>query len=114
MKHVHYEEVEAQDVDHPGARDATVRWLISADDGAPHFSMRRFELAPGGNTPRHVHDWEHEVYVLEGEGTVFGGGAERPFRPGDTVYIPPGEEHSFTAGQRPVAFLCLIPHTAET
>ncbi|KPK57909.1 MAG: hypothetical protein AMK73_09675 [Planctomycetes bacterium SM23_32] len=97
-----------------GAQGAKVRWLVAQDDGAPNFLMRRFELEPGGRTPRHAHDWEHEVYILEGEGTVFGEGGERPFRPGDVVYMPPGEEHSFTAGNGPVAFLCLIPRTDKS
>ena len=87
-----------------------VRRLISAEDGAPNFCMRRFELAPGGRTPRHTHPWEHEVYVLEGAGTVFGGGAEHRFRPGDAIYVAPGEEHRFAADSRAgTVFLCLIP-----
>ena len=95
MKHVHYDEVEAKDVEMAGAEGVKVRWLISAEDGAPNFYMRRFELDPGGHTPRHSHAWEHEVYILEGEGMIFGNGEERPFRAGDVVYMPPGEVHHF-------------------
>lgn len=110
MKHVHYAEVEAEQVTAAGARDAWVRRLISEEDGAPHFKMRRFELEPGGRTPRHSHDWEHEVYILEGEGTVFGNGRENDFRPGDVLFIPGGQEHFFAADRGgPAAFLCLIP-----
>ena len=48
--------------------------------------------------------------LLEGEGVVFGEGAEHPFRPGDVIYVAPGEEHQFIAGPNGhVAFLCLIP-----
>jgi len=110
MKHVHYEEVENKAVEVAGAEGVHVRWLIAEEDGAPNFYMRRFELAPGGMTPRHTHFWEHEVYVLEGEGTVFCNGAEEAFRPGDVVYVAPDEEHNFIAGpDGRVAFLCLIP-----
>ncbi|MFO8006344.1 MAG: cupin domain-containing protein [Candidatus Brocadiia bacterium] len=110
MKHVHYEDVQRRRVELPGAEKCHVRWLIDDGDGAPNFYMRRFELEPGGKTPRHAHDWEHEVYVLEGEGSVHGAGGEEKFRPGDVVYMPPGEEHYFKAdADQPVAFLCLIP-----
>jgi quercetin dioxygenase-like cupin family protein len=38
--------------------------------GAPNFVMRLFEIDPDGYSPFHTHAWEHEVFVLEGEGTV--------------------------------------------
>ena len=110
MKHVHYQQVKSKKVEIEGAEGVRVRWLISAQDGAPGFYMRRFELEPGGMTPLHSHAWEHEVYILEGRGTVLCEGAEYPFGPGDVIYIPGGEEHRFTAGpDGDTAFLCLIP-----
>ena len=110
MKHFHYDEVESKEVNVAGAEGVRVRWLISPEDGAPNFSMRRFEVAPGGRTPRHRHPWEHEVYVLEGDGAVFGAGNEKPLRVGDVVYVPPDEEHYFAGGEEEgVTLLCLIP-----
>ena len=110
MKHVHYDEVKAAEVTEPGAERVKVRWLIAQGDDAPNFYMRRFEVEPGGKTPHHTPAWEHEVYVLEGEGTVFGPGGPEPFRAGDVVYVPPEEEHHFEANLgKPAAFLCLIP-----
>jgi quercetin dioxygenase-like cupin family protein len=110
MKQVHYEDVESQPVEAPGALKCRIRWLIAESDGAPNFCMRRFDVEPGGSTPRHTHPWEHEVYVLEGEGSVFGNGRGNPFRAGDAIYVPADEEHSFSADRGcAVAFLCLIP-----
>ncbi len=110
MKHLHYEEVQREEVSEAGTKGVRVRWLISAGDGAPNFYMRRFEVEAGGRTCHHEHAWEHEVYVLEGQGTVFAGGHEERFRAGDVIYIPPHEEHYFAAdAANPVAFLCLIP-----
>jgi quercetin dioxygenase-like cupin family protein len=110
VKHVHYSEVEALSVDAAGAEDASVRWLISDEDGAANFYMRRFDLAPGGRTPHHRHPWEHEIYVLEGAGTAHHGATEEAFRPGDVFFIPGGAEHCFVADAgAPVAFLCLVP-----
>jgi len=113
LRHMRYDQVGLQDVAEPGAEGVQVRWLISAQDGAPSFCMRRFELAPGGHTPRHKHAWEHEVYILEGKGTVFCGGREEAFAPGDVIYVAPDEEHSFAAGRRAgAAFLCIVPRQA--
>ena len=50
-----------------------VRWLITKEMGAPNFVMRLFEMEPNGYSPLHAHAWEHEVFVLEGEGIVFDG-----------------------------------------
>jgi quercetin dioxygenase-like cupin family protein len=110
MKHVHFDEVENRPAAEAGAEGVTVRWLIGPEDGAPSFYMRRFEVSPGGKTPQHTHAWEHEVYVLEGEGTMFFEGAERQFRQGDVVYVPADKEHCFRADAGvKVAFLCMIP-----
>ncbi|GAG46133.1 unnamed protein product, partial [marine sediment metagenome] len=102
--------VESRPAREAGAQNVHVRWLISDEDGAPNFCMRRFELAQDGSTPRHSHPWEHEVYILEGEGSVLCKGSWKAFRPGDVIYIPGEEEHSFRADRGcEVAFLCLIP-----
>ena len=107
------EGVEAAAVEIDGALGVTMRMLIGPADGAPNFNMRLFEVAPGGHTPLHSHDWEHEVYVLAGTGAVCGDGADRPVRPGHCVYIPPGETHRFrNAGGETLRFLCLVPQTA--
>jgi len=113
MKHVHYDEVELAEVTEAGAERVKVRWLIAQADDAPNFYMRRFEVEPGGKTPHHTHAWEHEVYILEGEGTAFGPDGGKPFRPGDVVFVPGGEEHHFEANLgKPAVFLCLIPRVS--
>jgi quercetin dioxygenase-like cupin family protein len=97
-----------------GAAGLQVRWLITLKDGAEHFAMRLFEVEPGGYTPLHKHSWEHEVFVLEGEGEIFNGETTTPFRQGDAVFIHPWETHQFrnkSGGQ--LKFLCLIPNTGR-
>ncbi len=107
-------EVQQDDVDAEGAAGVKIRWLIAKDDGAPHFAMREFELAPGGHTPYHAHAWEHEVFVLSGEGVVASAAGEHELRPGTAVLVPPGEMHNFkNAGAAPLRFLCLVPHGAK-
>ena len=87
-----------------------MRPLITQRDGAPRFSMRVFTLQPGGHTPYHAHEWEHEVYILEGAGVVCGTDGERPLRCGDSVFLAPFEEHQFRAGVEGLQFICCVPH----
>ncbi len=109
-----YEDVRQDDVGAEGAAGIKIRWLLKREDGAPHFAMREFEVAAGGHTPYHAHDWEHEVYVLAGEGVVGGEGGETPLKPGAVVLVPPGEMHNFkNVGAETLRFLCLVPHPAN-
>jgi len=114
MKVNHVTQVEQAPVTMEGSSGCQVRWLIGENDGAPNFAMRQFEVAPGGFTPRHSHPYEHEVYVLEGQGLVFEGDAEHPLKPGDVVYVKPDEVHQFrNTGPAPLKFLCLVPHMKQ-
>ncbi len=113
MKVTPTSQVEQNVVEMEGAQGCQVRWLVGAADGAPNFAMRQFEVAPGGFTPRHFHPYEHEVYVLEGEGVVYEGDVSHPLKAGDVVYVQPDEVHQFrNVGDTPLKFLCLIPHSA--
>jgi len=113
MKVAHCEKIEVAPVDLEGATGCRMRCLIGPDDGAPRFSMRLFEVASGGHTPKHRHAHEHEVFVLEGIGAVLEGDREHPLRAGVCVYVPPEELHQFrNTGVGPLKFLCLIPHVA--
>ncbi|MBM4458587.1 MAG: cupin domain-containing protein [Chloroflexi bacterium] len=94
-----------------GVEGVTARWPIREEDGAPHFAMRVFDVAQGVSTPLHEHWWEHEVYVLAGQGYVEGPEARHELRPGTVVFVPGGEQHHFVnAGAEPLRFICLIPH----
>ena len=111
MKVIHYEQISANPVEMEGSLGCRIRCLIGPDDGAPSFTMRQFEVAPGGCTPRHAHSHEHEVFVLEGRGVVSNGRGDHPLEPGTAVFVPPQESHQFrNTGSGPLKFLCLIPH----
>ena len=113
MKVSHSQAVDQRPVDMEGAKGCTVRWLIGQSDGAPNFAMRQFEVAPGGHTPRHSHPYEHEVFVLEGEGMVFEGDAPHALKAGDVVFVQPNEIHQFrNTGSATMKFLCLVPNSA--
>ena len=109
MKIFRYRAVKAKDADE-GASRLSVRWLITKEMGAENFAMRLFEMEPGGYSPLHSHPWEHEVFILEGEGVVVGE-EERKFRAGDVMFIPSNEKHQLkNNGEKTVKFLCLVPY----
>lgn len=88
------------------------REVINADDGAPHFCMRVFEVEPSSFTPFHSHAWEHEVYVLSGTGIVTGERGETKIAKDSVVFVPPDEQHCFkNSGKDILRFICVIPLT---
>ena len=110
MRLVRASEKEPQPVTEPGAEKVTVRWLLARPEGAPHFAMRLFELAPGGSTPLHQHPWEHEVFIVEGEAEVVSSAASTAANAGDALLVLPNETHQFrNPGQKAARFLCMIP-----
>ena len=110
----HYSEVEPEPVGMAGAAKVAVRWLIADREGAPNFYMRLFEVEPGGYSPRHEHDYEHEIFFLEGRAVVLYDGEEYHVGPGYVAYIPPNIEHQIrNVGEEPLRFICLIPASAK-
>lgn len=113
MKLKHSNDVPQNKVDMEGASGCQVQILVGQEERAPNFVMRQFEIAPGGHTPRHFHDYEHEVYVVEGSGIVVEGDREHPLHAGDVVFVAPNDVHQFrNTGPGPLRFLCLIPNSA--
>jgi len=111
MKHVHFTDVKLEEPSEEGTKYIKVRWLISKKDGAKNFAMRIFELQSGGYSPFHKHDWEHEVFILEGNGIVKDEKAQETYKKGDVFFIPPMEYHQFiNTGKKLTKFLCLIPY----
>jgi quercetin dioxygenase-like cupin family protein len=114
MKIKTFEEVPNNPVDMEGVENVKMRLLLSQNDGADHFVMRMFEIAPGGHTPLHAHDWEHEIYVLEGQGVITLEGQEYSLTPGHVLLVPVGKEHQFKCTDPKLfRFLCIVPATAQ-
>lgn len=108
MQIKHWTDVPAQQAE--GIEGVTVRWVINEEDGAPHFAMRIFDVQPGRATPYHQHWWEHEVYVLAGEGVAVQESGETPIGPGAVILVPGDELHCFrNEGEQVFRFMCLIP-----
>jgi len=110
MKIAHYSEIPPKTFEGEAVRGIKGRVLIGKDDGAPTFVMRLFEVEPGGYSPQHSHDWEHEIFIHQGEGIVYFEGKTYPVRAGCAVFVPPDTEHQIrNTGEELMLFLCLIP-----
>jgi quercetin dioxygenase-like cupin family protein len=105
-----YDEVEKSKIEMEGVKNASIRWLVGQDSGAPNFYLRLFELEPGGHSPLHTHPWEHEVYFLEGKGQVNTDKGPIPVEKDFFALVLPNEKHQFeNTGDTPLKFLCIIP-----
>lgn len=69
--------------------------VLGPEDGTPNYVMLWVQHPPGGSSAQHVHAWEHQAYIVEGEGVLWVEGEEYPIRAGDAVLVPPGVEHQF-------------------
>ncbi|MDD3776699.1 MAG: cupin domain-containing protein [Actinomycetota bacterium] len=87
--------------------------LITAQDGAPNFAMRVFEVEPGGYSPRHSHKWEHEIYVIEGSGYAVKENGVIPIGKDDCILVEPSELHQIKAGEEGITFICVVPHEGQ-
>lgn len=100
------------EIDLPGVSGAKMAIMVGREDNAPNFALRSIEVDPGGNTPQHAHDYEHEVYVVSGSGHVLLEGKRNEIKTGDVIYVPANQEHQFTADQgsgESLRFLCVVP-----
>ncbi|MCW4016989.1 MAG: cupin domain-containing protein [Candidatus Bathyarchaeota archaeon] len=113
MKIFHYTDIKAKDAE-GGSSKLNIRWLITKEMGAENFAMRLFEMEAGGHSPLHSHNWEHEVFILEGEGLVVGGEEEKKFKAGDVIFIPSNQTHQLkNNSSKTCKFLCFVPYKQE-
>lgn len=110
IRNIH--DVEMTPVELDGTKGATMSVMIGREHNAPHFALRSIAVTPGGHTPEHQHDYEHEVFVVSGTGSVLLDGEYHPIRAGDTILVPANERHQFKVPEEtnePLNFLCLVP-----
>jgi len=106
----HVDQIPDQAVTMEGARGVRMRVVIGPDQGASNFVMRVFDVAAGGHSPHHDHDFEHEVLVLAGRGVHLEEGRSEALAAGDVVYVAPGVRHQFRAAEdEALRFLCVVP-----
>lgn len=115
MKVTHYsrfQPIDAAEIE-KAYMGVTIRRVISEVDGAEDLVMDLFEIAPGGQTPYHSHPWEHEIFVISGQGQCRDATGARPFAEGDVIYVGPGEPHAFSnPGPEFIKLVCVVPKAA--
>jgi len=106
----HLSDLTPKPVTNPAAQDAAMRVLVGPEQGWSDHVMRVFDLAPGGYTPKHQHDWPHINYIIAGEGTLFLEGQENPIKAGAYAYVPANALHQFrNTSDKPLQFICIVP-----
>ena len=63
------------------------------DDNPPTCTLTYSEIPPDGTSSHHIHEWEHEIYIIGGSGTLVCDGKEYPVKAGDAMFIPPNVDH---------------------
>ena len=106
MRIISYEEVEAKECE--GSSKLKIRWLNT--EGSNIFAVRHIEIEPDGYSPYHSHPWEHEIFVLEGNGTAVGEKVAVSINVGELISVPAGEPHQIkNTGKSTLKILCMIP-----
>ncbi len=67
--------------------------LITLDDNPPTCTLSYHVIQPDQTSPHHIHPWEHEVFTIEGSGTLVCDGQNYPVKAGDAIYIPGNVDH---------------------
>jgi len=98
-----------------GAEKTEVQYLIDKRQGSTRFALRIYTIQKGGHTPLDQHQYEHQVYILKGEGLMRQSkNPDSPLKnlkPGDAVFIPSNAVHQFSnVGNEPLIFLCVKGH----
>lgn len=116
MKITSLDQVPSAPMQMEGAVGVVKQVPLGKTDGAPNFSFRVFTVAPGGNTPYHVHDAEHLNYILQGEGVLVDlDGKLHPVKAGDFSMVIPNEKHQYrnTSTTEEFKFICAVPVAYE-
>ncbi len=100
-------EIEQLDLDGGGK----IRWLITHRDGAKNFSMRLITIPKGRSTPDHSHDYEHEIFIVEGTGEAILDGKRSKVKSDDFLFIPGGTRHTIHATDD-MKMICVVPISA--
>jgi mannose-6-phosphate isomerase-like protein (cupin superfamily) len=71
------------------------RWYrVLVDDELGSTQVTQFVGSiPPGRAPDHFHNYEEVLFILRGEGRMWGGNTNTPIGPGHCIYLPKGQVH---------------------
>ena len=97
-------------VEMEGTKRVAKEVLVGHRDGSNDIVMRKFIVQKEGHTPFHKHDFEHLVYILEGNGLLKLENKEIPLSKGASVFVPRNILHQFiNTGEEDFIFICVVP-----
>ncbi|KYC46234.1 MAG: hypothetical protein APG12_00157 [Candidatus Methanofastidiosum methylothiophilum] len=103
-------EIKENKIEADDAKGVSITSLVGEAQGAKNFFMRIMKIEKGGYSPYHKHAWEHENYILKGEGFLKTEDGKIPVKEGDVIYIPPNELHCYiNSGNEELKLICIIP-----
>jgi len=77
----------------PATANREFRYLVNEDAGC--LDVTQFVgVIPPSKAPRHTHDYDEVVYVIEGEGVLHLGDGETPMKTGTCIHLPPRTLHT--------------------
>ena len=104
------EKVEMENEEGEKTTGTWIQWLIREKQEAKNYAMRLFTMEPNAKIAKHYHPWEHEIFVLSGEGIIGVGDKEVKVHAGNFLYIEPDIPHWYrNESDKEFKFLCIIP-----
>jgi mannose-6-phosphate isomerase-like protein (cupin superfamily) len=92
----------------PASGDREFRYLVTDAVGC-HDATQFFGVIAPGRAPDHSHVYDEVIYVLEGEGVLHGGGADKPVSAGSCIHLPPFFVHSLeNSGDGPMRIVAVF------
>jgi mannose-6-phosphate isomerase-like protein (cupin superfamily) len=92
----------------PASGDREFRYLVTDGVGCQDATQFFGVIAPG-RAPDHSHVYDEVIYVLEGEGVLHGGGADKPVSAGSCIHLPPFFVHSLeNSGDGPMRIVAVF------
>ncbi|KMO86255.1 hypothetical protein AB840_09105 [Megasphaera cerevisiae DSM 20462] len=89
----------------------SVKWLLGEPEGAPNYELRYLTFPVHASTLYHKHAWEHEVFIVKGQGILKTRHDEILLKDHDAILILPGEEHQLLNRSETDTFdiICVVP-----
>lgn len=106
----HIKDLQAKILTSPEVKDASIKVLVSPQEGWQGHVLRVLDVEKGGHTPKHQHPWYHVNYIIKGDGELMIDGKVEKVSAGSYAYIPGNTIHQFrNVGEDTFSFICIVP-----
>jgi len=106
----HMNDIPFKNINSSEVKDASIKVLVSPNEGWEGHVMRVLEVGVSGYTPKHQHPWPHINYIIEGKGELMINHQYYNISAGSYAYVPQDTIHQFkNIGTIPLKFICIVP-----